>query len=63
LIAATLADEHPGLDECPHVFFEEERIALGPLDEEPLERLQTSVAPEKGFEEFLCTRRGKRIES
>ena len=47
LVAAALADQHPGLHECPHALLEEEGIALGPLDEEALERAQVGAASEQ----------------
>ena len=47
LVATALADQHPGLHECPHALLEEEGIALGPLDEEALERAQVGAASEQ----------------
>ena len=47
LVAAALADQHPGLHERPHALLEEEGIALGPLDEEALERAQVGAASEQ----------------
>ena len=33
-VGAALAGEHPGLDQRAHALLEEERVALGPLDQE-----------------------------
>src|SRR5512132_1714422 len=37
VVVATLAGKGPDLYQGPDAFLEEERIALGPLDEDPLE--------------------------
>ena len=44
-IGAALPDERPRLDQRPHALLEEERVALGPLDQQSLERLQAGSAP------------------
>ena len=46
-IRAPLAHEPPVVREVPHTLLEEERIALGPREEEPFQGLETSVATEQ----------------
>ena len=43
-IGAALADQHAGLDQRADALLEEERVALGPLDQQALERLEARVA-------------------
>src|SRR5262245_35908516 len=42
-IRTVLANENVRLDQCPHALLQEERVALGPLDQYPRERLQGPV--------------------
>ena len=48
---AALAGDHAGLDERPHALLEKERIALGPVEEQALERLQRTARPQQCVEQ------------
>ena len=48
-----LAHQHAGLYQGAHALLQEEGIALGPRNEELLERCQTGVVPQQGREERL----------
>ena len=61
-IGARLADQHPGLHQRAHALLQEEGIALGARDQEPLERCQAGVVPQQGLEELVGARRRQRIE-
>ena len=59
-VGAALADQRPGLDERPHALLQEERIALRPLDQHTLERIETGIGPDQRAEELpaLIVRQG-----
>ena len=46
-------DRRPGLDEGPDALLQEERVALGPRDQQALERIEAGVGPEQRAEELL----------
>src|SRR5262249_26293085 len=50
-----LPDEHLGLDERPHTFFEEERVPLGATNQGPPERLEGRILAEQGRQQLLGT--------
>ena len=52
-IGAASTGEHTALGERPDAFLEEERVALRPIDQEPLEGCQTRVAAEQRIQETL----------
>ncbi len=62
VIGPTRADQHPGLHQSAHAFFQEEGIALRARDEELEERRQGRVVPEEPVQQFLGTRGGERVE-
>ena len=53
----------PRLDQRPHALLEEERIALGPLDEQPLERLEAGVVAEQRLQQLLGALGRQRIDA
>src|SRR6266404_4375974 len=55
LVGASWARQCARLDQRPDTLLDEERIALGALDQEALERVQTGVAPEEDLEQHLGT--------
>ena len=61
-VGAPLAGQHLGLHEGPHALLEEERVSLGPLDQQPLERLEGPVLPEQGVEQLLGALGRQRVE-
>ena len=61
-VRAALAREHPVVHEAPHALLEEERVALGPREEEPLEGLEAGVAPEQGLQQRGRTLRRERVQ-
>ena len=61
-VRAALAHEHPVVDEAPHALLEEERIALGPREEEPLQGLEAGVAPEQRLQQRGRTLRRERVQ-
>jgi hypothetical protein len=48
-----LASERVGLDKGPYALLQEERIALGPLDQHALQRVEVGVGPEQGAEKLF----------
>ena len=58
-IGAALARQGPGLDQRPHALLQEERVALGPRDQQALERLEAGVGPEQRAEELSALSGGK----
>src|SRR2546425_8234987 len=61
-IGAAFADQDPGLDERPHALLQEERIALGPRNQEPREGLELNVGPEQRLEQLAGARRRQRVD-
>ena len=61
-IGAALADQHPGFHQGPDALFQEKGVALGALDQEPLERHQAGVVPQQGLQQFLGARGGQGVE-
>ena len=51
LIRATLADQHARLDERPRAFFQEERVAARPRDQDRLERREMRMASDQAVEQ------------
>src|SRR2546428_2057657 len=47
------ADQGSGFDECSYALLQEERIALRPLDQGPLEGLKRGVVAKTSVQEFL----------
>ncbi len=60
---AALAHQHLGLDERPDALLEEERIALGALDEETLHRRETLVLAHDAAQELIGPGRRQRVEA
>src|SRR5262249_10977593 len=58
-IRARLADEGSRVGQAAHALFEEERVAVGPLDQEPLYVGQRRVGADESVEEFVGASRGK----
>src|SRR5215469_15804933 len=54
-VGPTLPDEHLGLDERPHTFFQEEWVPLGAANQGPPERLEGRILAEQGRQQLLCT--------
>jgi hypothetical protein len=54
---AALAGQDLGLDQGPDTFLEEERVPIGPRDQQSLERLEGPIVPEQGVEQLLCALR------
>jgi len=61
-IRATLTRQDSRLDQRADALLDEERVALGPLDHEPLERGERRVAPEQGVEQGLGALEGQGID-
>ena len=61
-IRAALAREHPVVHEAPHALLEEEGVALGPREEEPLQGLEAGVAPEQGLQQRGRILRRERVQ-
>ena len=55
-------DEHPVVHEAPHALLEEERVALGPREEEPFQGLEAGVAPEQGLQQRGRILRRERVQ-
>src|SRR3712207_7853798 len=51
------ADQHVRFHQGAHALLQKEGIALGPLDQEPRERVQRGVVPEQGPKECPGARR------
>jgi hypothetical protein len=49
-VGAALPREHASLDQTARTLLQEARVALGPLDQRPLEQLEGSVPPHQGVE-------------
>ena len=62
-IGAARARKSAGFGERAHAFLEEQRIALGALDQQRLERRHARVAAEQPFEKVVCAFRGQWIDS
>ena len=56
------ADQGLRLDECADTLFEEERVAFGALDQEPLEPIQRRVVTEQTAEELFSAAEGQWID-
>ena len=61
-IRPALPDEHLGLHEGPHALLQEEGVALGPLDQHPLERLEGPVLAQQGGEQGLGALGRQRVD-
>src|SRR5262245_37547240 len=61
-VGPTLPDEHLGLDERPHTFFEEERVPLGATNQCPPERFEGRILAEQGRQQLLGTLRRQGID-
>ena len=61
-VGAALADQRLRLHQGPHALLEEERIALRPLDQEPLERAERRVGAEQRLEQLVGALGRQRIE-
>ena len=55
--------EEPGLDERPHRLLDEERVAVGALDDELLERIEARIGAEQRVEQFRRARVAERLEA
>src|SRR3989442_15976925 len=53
-IGCALADERLGLHERADALFKKERVAFGPLDQQPLEWREIGVLSDEHREQFLC---------
>ena len=61
-IGAALADQHPGFHQGPDALLQEKGVALGALDQEPLERHEAGIVPQEGLQQFLGARGGQGVE-
>ena len=61
-MGSAFADQGLGLHQGPHALLEEEGIALGPLDEKLLERLECAVGTQEGLEEVLSALGAQRVK-
>ena len=61
-IGSRRADQHARLHQGPHALLQEEGVALGARDQQPLERRQAGIVPEQGLEELVGARRRQRVE-
>ena len=61
-VGASLAGEGPGLHQGPDAFLEEERIALGALDEQALERGELGTVAHQSLEQLLRALRRQRVD-
>ena len=61
-IGAALSDQGPGLHQGPHALLQEERVALGALDEQRRERGDASVVAEEREEQRLGGVQGQGVE-
>src|SRR5215475_4892460 len=62
-ICRAVTGQHARFHERPYTLFQEERIALRPLDEQALERAQAGVLTQQGAEQRLGALRGQRIDA
>jgi hypothetical protein len=62
-MCASLTRQDLRLDEGPDALFEEERIPLGSLDQEPLERLDGRVLTEQSPQEFIGRLGWQRVDA
>src|SRR5262249_36726963 len=63
MVSTSLARKGPRLDQCPDALLEEEGIALGPLDQQLLERLKTRGISEQGLQQLDRTLRREGIDA
>ena len=61
-VGASLAGEGPGLHQGPDAFLEEERVALGALDQQALERGELGTAADQSLEQFLGALRRQGVD-
>ena len=57
-IRTALADQDPGLDERPDALLEEERIAIGQLDQTTRNRTKARIVPEERLQQLVGVLRG-----
>src|SRR5262247_653237 len=60
-ISSWFADQHASLDQGAYAFFQKEGIALGTLDQQPLEGRQAGVGAKQGLEKFVSTGGPQRV--
>ena len=60
---AVLAGEHAVLDQRPHALLEEERVTLGALNKQPLERLQGRMVAQETRQERASALGRQRIQA
>ena len=58
-----LTHRHPGLHQGAHALLQEERVALGALDEQGFERRPAGVIPQQGMQERIGASRWQRVQS
>ena len=56
-------DQRLGFREGPHALLEEQRVALRPLDESALERVQARVGPEQARQQIVRALRRQRVDA
>jgi hypothetical protein len=61
-VRAALAQKRPIVDEAPHALLEEQGIALGPREKEPLQEIEAGVAPEQRLQQFGRSLRRERVQ-
>jgi hypothetical protein len=61
--AIRIAGQNARLDERTHALLEEERVALGPLDQEWLQRSEARIVTEQRAQQLGCARLGQGIDA
>ena len=62
-VGAGFANEVGGLDQRAHALLEKQRIALGALDEKPLERRDAGIVADQRAQKFLGAGDRQRIDA
>ena len=60
---AALADQHPGLHQGAHALLQEEGVALGARNQEPLEGRQAGIVAKQGLQELVGAGGRQRVEA